>query len=161
MEIWKEINNTKYYISSKGQVLNGLRNKLLKGSINKKNGYIKVTIYTHSYFIHRLVAQHFIFNPKHLPQVNHKDGNKLNNCMENLEWCTDRENTIHAFKSGMYDSYISDLSIPIEGVNIKTGNIVRFNSASEAGRNGFNQANISSCLRGERKSHMGYKWRKL
>ena len=65
--------------------------KILKFSISK-NGYAKVILRNReknkTYLIHRLVAEHFISNPNNLPQINHKDENKLNNCINNLEWCS-------------------------------------------------------------------------
>lgn len=54
------------------------------------------------YSMHQLVALHFIPNPKNKPQVNHKDGDKSNNCVQNLEWVTDLENKIHAFENGLH-----------------------------------------------------------
>ena len=52
------------------------------------------------YFVHRLVAMKYIPNPDNLPQVNHKDGNKHNNCVENLEWISNRDNSLHALNNG-------------------------------------------------------------
>lgn len=68
---------------------------------NKGSGYLCVNLYykkkLHRKYIHRLVAEAFIPNPNSLPQVNHIDGNKKNNSVENLEWVTEKENTEHAF----------------------------------------------------------------
>ena len=69
------------------------------------NGYYHVRLWAHNksrlFNIHRLLGIHFIPNPQNKPQVNHKDGNKLNNSLDNLEWVTHKENAIHAYKNGL------------------------------------------------------------
>lgn len=73
----------------------------MKQLINSR-GYLTVKLNKKTYMIHRLVALYFIGEPKEgQTQVNHKDGNKLNNSVNNLEWCTPKENIIHAFKTGL------------------------------------------------------------
>lgn len=108
-EIWKDIKGYEgyYQVSNLGRVKsNGNRSnhkteKLLSLNKNSK-GYLRVMLYREckykSFFVHRLVAEHFIPNPLNLPQVNHLDCDKTNNCVSNLEWCTNRENTIHSYR---------------------------------------------------------------
>lgn len=64
-------------------------------------GYCRVTLSRKRFALHRIVAKHFIDNNQNKPHVNHKDGNKLNNCVENLEWCTVTENNNHALNTGL------------------------------------------------------------
>lgn len=115
VEIWKDIKGYEgyYQISNLGNVksLRDFKNKkiicrekILKNHINK-NGYVYIGLCkdknhkTHR--VHRLVAQTFIDNPDNLPQVNHIDGDKSNNCVDNLEWCTRSQNQIHAYKHNL------------------------------------------------------------
>lgn len=88
-----------YIITSDGRVYSKRRKMFLKAFLNT-NKYPCVDFPNKkSVRIHRLVAESFIPNPKNLPQVNHIDGNKSNNNISNLEWCDNRTNTIHRFKS--------------------------------------------------------------
>ena len=77
----------------------------LKPQINKRNGYVYQMLYKNGkeklLRVHRLVAMAFLSNPNNLPQVNHKDGNKQNNSVDNLEWCEQSYNMKHAFKTGL------------------------------------------------------------
>lgn len=88
-----------YIVTDKGEVFHGKRP--IKGQPNSK-GYLRVVIHRKAYFVHRLVAQLFIPNPDNKPQVNHIDGNKLNNAVTNLEWVTNKENREHAVINGLH-----------------------------------------------------------
>lgn len=121
-EIWKNVPGYEglYQVSSNGRVksldrcvmvkngYNGQTSRSLKGVILKPvlvRGYQAVTMHKNGngrlMKIHRLVAEAFIPNPINKPQVNHKDGDKLNNCVKNLEWCTSLENQMHAIHKGL------------------------------------------------------------
>lgn len=93
---------TDYDINEKGEIYSHKTKKMLSGSVfNTGYRMVRLTIngVKKGYAVHRLVAQIFIPNPKHLPIVNHKDGNKLNNQIENLEWVSSSENRKHAIST--------------------------------------------------------------
>lgn len=105
-EIWKESSIPGYFVSNLGG-FRGRSGKPIKQQIHK-NGYYVYAMYPEGrkgkckcVKIHRLVAEAFVPNPENKPFVNHIDGNKLNNNITNLEWCTNQENVIHAYKMGL------------------------------------------------------------
>lgn len=156
-EIWKDIKDCegRYQISNIGRVKSlardvvcGMGNvvrfpeRILKPQ-NTTDGYFGVNIKINGKYrlrkIHRFVAQAFIPNPNDLPQVNHIDGNKLNNSVENLEWVTPHENILHSWKVGLstsHDGYHGGGS-PRRAVVLThkdTGDILRFPSIGDATR---------------------------
>lgn len=113
MEIWRPIEKTKGLIevSNEGKVRSLLRGtpRVLKTQADH-HGYhrVRVTIEREkmTFKVHREVAKAFIENSNSLPQVNHKDGNKENNCVDNLEWVTNKDNAHHAIEHGLWDSVL-------------------------------------------------------
>ena len=104
--------------------------------------------------IHRLVAEAFITNENNLPMVNHKDENKQNNSVNNLEWCTAQYNLNYGNRSKKY-------SKRIEMIDIKTNKVIKcFESIREAeDKTSINHSHISSVCHNNRKTAGGYKWR--
>lgn len=90
-----------YEITTDGKIINKRNGRIIKPQLNGK-GYLRVSIGGKLQFVHRLVAEKYIPNPENKEQVNHKDGNKLNNSVENLEWTTNKENRKHAVKNRLH-----------------------------------------------------------
>jgi len=145
-EIWKPIVDVEkkgYYISNFGRVKSP--NNKIKDTFGITGGYYEMKFDKKHYKIHRLVATYFIDNPENKPLVNHKNGDKFNNKVNNLEWCTNKENVQHAYNMGLNSSVSPIIQYDKEGNNI----IEEFSSISEASKKlNINQSNISSCCRG-------------
>lgn len=96
-----------YSITQTGEVVNTRTGKAKALDFNKTVGYFQVDLYKNNkrtkHYIHRLVAQAYIPNPLGLPEVNHKDSDRTNNHVSNLEWVTSSGNSIHAVKAGQRD----------------------------------------------------------
>jgi len=167
-EEWKEINlksifgedfkiNKKYYVSTLGRFKNSSGKIMLNYKINY-NGYIRVYIYKKTFLLHRLIALTFIENPENKEQVNHIDGNKLNNCVNNLEWCTNKENQIHKFKNGLGNNYTRKI-----GQYDLNGNFIKkFNSIVLASKEvNVSPSSIRGVLINYRKTSAGFIWKYL
>lgn len=161
-----------YQISNDGRVWSNKSNKFLKPSLDK-DGYLKYGLSigggkVKTVFSHRLVAQAFIPNPNNLPQINHKDENKLNNNVENLEWCSAEYNNNY----GLHNKKISETkktkgctgkAVIMCDKNTKE-ELKTFVSASEAarflGHDGVVNG-ILQCAKGTKnyKTAFGYKWK--
>ena len=110
-EIWKPIDGTDgmYEVSNLGRVRTWGKRKMLLTLTKQVSGYLYAMVQINgkqcNKRVHRLVAQHFIPNPKNLPEVNHKDGNKENNHVGNLEWCNGSQNMQHASRNGLLNPH--------------------------------------------------------
>ena len=111
-----------YFVSREGHIYSKLKHKPFRAhqtthnkyefngewymrlqiSYNNSKGYGRIKLPVGTFSIARLVAELFIPNPNNLPQVNHKDGNKYNNCVDNLEWVTNKQNLDHAQRKGLF-----------------------------------------------------------
>ena len=175
-EIWKDIEGYEddYMISSYGRVRsvdrmktlsNGVK-RLQKGRILKpakdKDGYLLCILSKNGIHtmckVHRLVAQAFIPNPYNLPQINHKDENKANNCVDNLEWCDGKYNANY----GTRNKRSAEKKLkPVLKIDKETNEVIaEYPSLIETGKQtGFSVWNISACCLGIRKSTGGFKWK--
>ena len=178
-EIWKDIDGYegKYLVSNLGRIksLHYKRQKnnekFLKPYTCKTNPYLTVKINYKNMNIHRLVAKAFLENPNNYPVVNHIDGNKWNNNVNNLEWCTYKHNTNEAVRIGLYDNRNKMMSIsPIRSKEInmydKNNELIRsFRDSVEAEiilkRQGIKvcSRNIRNVCCGKRKTAGGFIWR--
>lgn len=175
-EIWKDIKDYEglYQVSNLGRVRSIPRRgtcktlHILKPGKNHKN-YLQVRLTKNSkgktFVIHRLVAKSFILNPNDYPQVNHIDGNKLNNCVDNLEWCTNEYNMKEACRLGLRDNIYKKgkehcRSVSINQYDLQGKFIKKWFCVKDIERElNFDNRNICACARHKKKSAYGYIWR--
>lgn len=102
--------NEYYEVDTEGNVYSLRFNRKLSPK-NNWDGYLRIQLWDHGKCqyvgIHRLIAEAFIPNPENKPFINHKNGNKQDNRVENLEWCTQQENIVHAWKTGLSKSHMN------------------------------------------------------
>jgi len=180
-EIWKDVNGYEglYQVSNLGRV-RSLERKATDGrQINERilkpafdvGKYLTVALHKNkkqkTHKVHRLVAFAFIKNPNNKPHVNHIDGNKSNNRVDNLEWCTQLENNRHSFHELKRGSWRIGLRIrptnakEVLQFNKETNQLIKtYPSIMEAGREtGIQFKNIHKVCCGGRKTAGGYAWK--
>jgi hypothetical protein len=180
LEVWKDINFVRngivydyrgiYQISTKGRVKSLERivgrsdssylskEKIMKNLLGT-SGYYYISLRINNKrincSIHTLVLIAFVPNPENKRTGNHKDGNKLNNYLSNLEWATDKENINHAYKMGLYNNVTKRVVM----LDLDRNPLLCFNSINEAGRYlNKKYSHISDVCRGIRNTAFGYKW---
>lgn len=182
-EEWRDIRGYEglYQVSNHGNIrklrfINNITNKEKIFPITPQvinSGYEKVVLYKNGKYknrtVHRIVAETFLEKDSEKKFVNHKDGDKRNNCVENLEWCTKSENMKHAFKTGLAKAHSKGKygannakAIPVEMLDKNTGEILMtFGSLIDAAKYiGIDKScHICSCCKGKLKSAYGYSWR--
>lgn len=187
-EIWVDVSGYEnlYQISNYGNIKSKIRNKrnndgvmLLKARTLKQHpnsrGYLRVELVNEQgtrkkFFIHRLVALHFVDNPNTEVNniVNHLDSDHTNNRADNLEWTTPQGNVEHAVRNGRMKhtaerkQHLREAcernGKAVIGINIKTGEIIRFICLNDCRNKGFQPSCVCDCCNGKRKTHGGYRW---
>ena len=146
-----------YAVTSCGKVWS-YRNECFLKPKYTRNGYLIVALCKDGqkkwYRIHRLVAEAYLPNPENLPQVNHKDENKTNNCLQNLEWCDAKYNNNY----GTHNERVSNsLKIPILQYTLEGEFVREWPSTIDVGREV--RGHICNCLKGRKKSAYGFIWK--
>lgn len=153
METWRYIKGYEnlYMISNLGRVRDKFNNIIKSETI--WNGYKRVTLTKNGkrekLLVHRLVAITYKENPKNLETVNHIDQDKSNNCVDNLEWLSNKDNKRYS------------AAIKIIGECIETGEKIIFDAISDVRGRGFNTSCIYNVINGKAKQHKGYYWYKV
>lgn len=170
-EIWKDIPSFEglYQVSNFGRVKSfrkshklGKPDEYFLNPTDAENGYANVTLYKENvrkkFLVHRLVAQAFLPNPNNWPQINHKDENRFNNCVDNLEWCTAKYN--NDYGTARIRAAITKSEKMVEQY-LPTGEfLARYVCTSVASQiTGVSRHAIKDCCSGHSSSGGGYVWK--
>ena len=153
-ETWKKHPTLDLLVSTTGRVKNN-KTGYTYSNYKDRLGYVQTTSKT--LYAHRLVAETFIENPENKLEVNHIDGNRGNNNVENLEWCTHKENIQKAYTE---TKTVNVHSYPVIQMDLEGNFIKEWDSITEAAEAiGMHRTNITKVLRGKNKSSGDYKWK--
>lgn len=184
MEIWKDINwlEGNYQVSNEGRVrrvyndprtarINNSQYRYLKPIRHHGHGtdYLDIALGGKNVrqLVHRLVAIAFIDNPDNLPQVNHKNGNGMDNRVENLEWCTNRQNALHAKANGRTNPYHEGVDLRCKetgqcfGSSFEAADYINHSKYQDSRRIKSLACNIRAAASGKRPIAYGYHWERV
>lgn len=166
MEIWKDVigYEGRYQVSSEGRIRSlptKSRTKYFSGDIIKqfqdKAGYMAVGLSRKIFKVHRIVATAFIENPNNYPCVNHKDENKTNNKIENLEWCTHRYNSNYGTRNKRISQNSGRMIVQYD---LNGNEVKRWKSIADAARYyGVERTTICGCCANRQHTSCGYIWK--
>lgn len=158
----KQINGySRYFIDTIGNIYDIKKKRYICQWVDN-TGYKQCNLYSENGIkvykrIHRLVAETYIPNAKNLPQVNHKDGNKLNNNVNNLEWTTNSENTIHGYRNNLYHSKKRSHSVNVYDKNWNF--LKQYKSIRKLSEDlNLNRKTVTAILKNQKKNNYNYKF---